>query len=441
MTPRRKLEPLRLDCPGATATKPQPSAAQGVRHHGFDPTTTSEGLRHATQTQGPNTTRNLVVGAVLLTTLGVAAGYALAPGEHPASAVATPSSSPVPSSPVVENDGSDAAHPILPTIDARFVDTRGGWGWGDRCWVSIKAGKWGWAKAECDEGMGMNPPTPQPRASLLYNEGLIARAAGNVEEARRDFVLSLLLREHPDVRAALNSLPPTPTTTMSPPPIEVVIYDPRNPGQHPNVKQLVGTDKLSASEQKRALDLVFGAGRYLTDPNSCPTNLGNTIAAERALGQFTPNALQIASGSFTTPDSKQELYLIANGECFASHADNYGTMTLAVLGGFLGSVVIARANIEGGARLDGIFDLDSDGRNEILITSSYSGMGEADESTKLVRFDADKLVEIRAFPKTYLDNCLGIAEPKTKEFSVIRAVTRGGVAPEFKLEKRIEPCK
>ena len=106
------------------------------------------------------------------------------------------------------NDGTDSKNPVLPASDEGFADTRGGWGWGDRCYVNIKAGKWGWAKAECDKGMAIaDPTTQQPRASLLYNEGLIAKASGDVAGARQDFTSSLALREHPAVRSALDSLP------------------------------------------------------------------------------------------------------------------------------------------------------------------------------------------------------------------------------------------
>jgi hypothetical protein len=115
---------------------------------------------------------------------------------------------PAPAPPATENDGTDATKPFLPPSDEGFVDTRGGQGWSDRCWVSIKSKHWGWAKAECDEAMKLNPASPQPRASLLYNEGLIAKSAGDIEEARRDFTASLALREHPAVRAALDGLPP-----------------------------------------------------------------------------------------------------------------------------------------------------------------------------------------------------------------------------------------
>jgi serine/threonine protein kinase len=104
-------------------------------------------------------------------------------------------------------DGSDVRQPSLPVEDTGFVDTRGGWGWGDKCWIHIRAQKWGWAKAECDSGMMVaDPSAPQPRASLLYNEGLIAKATGDIDGAQTYFTYSLELRENAEVRAALDSL-------------------------------------------------------------------------------------------------------------------------------------------------------------------------------------------------------------------------------------------
>jgi hypothetical protein len=105
-------------------------------------------------------------------------------------------------------EGTNPRYPVLPASDNGFVDRRDGWGWGDRCWTHLRAGKWGWAKAECDRGIALAPESPQPRASLLYNEGLIARVAGDPEQARRDFTESLALRANDEVRAALASLKP-----------------------------------------------------------------------------------------------------------------------------------------------------------------------------------------------------------------------------------------
>lgn len=90
--------------------------------------------------------------------------------------------------------------------DRGFVDARGGWGWGDRCWRHIKSGQLGWAKAECDKGMEMNPASPQPLASLLYNEGVIEQKLGSKESARNYYQRSLALRPNPEVQTALDSL-------------------------------------------------------------------------------------------------------------------------------------------------------------------------------------------------------------------------------------------
>jgi len=110
------------------------------------------------------------------------------------------------------NDGRDPGRPILPPSDLGFVDTRGGWEWGNRCFRNILANNWGWAKAECDEALKLRPLSPQPRASLLYNEGLIAAEAGQIDAARSYFTESLALREDAAVRNALESLPDAAST-------------------------------------------------------------------------------------------------------------------------------------------------------------------------------------------------------------------------------------
>jgi hypothetical protein len=107
----------------------------------------------------------------------------------------------------MKNSDADVVRPTLAPDDAGFVDTRHGWGWGDRCWNHLREGKYGWARAECDKGLAMAGGSPSPRPSLLYNIGLIEQATGNLDAARRYFQQSLTLREHPEVRAALNALP------------------------------------------------------------------------------------------------------------------------------------------------------------------------------------------------------------------------------------------
>ncbi len=52
----------------------------------------------------------------------------------------------------------------------------------------------------------MNPPSPQPRASLLYNLGIIEQKLGHTDAARTLYKQSLAIRANTQVQAALDSL-------------------------------------------------------------------------------------------------------------------------------------------------------------------------------------------------------------------------------------------
>ncbi len=114
-----------------------------------------------------------------------------------------------PASPTVASV-PEAAPVELGPEDVGFVDTRGGAGWGDCCFGHLKSGDLGWAKAECDQAMKLNPVSPQPRASILYNEGLVEQKLGHADSARRFFRQSLALRPNGAVQAALDSLDAVP---------------------------------------------------------------------------------------------------------------------------------------------------------------------------------------------------------------------------------------
>jgi hypothetical protein len=96
------------------------------------------------------------------------------------------------------NDGTDSTAPILSPDDANFVDARKGFGWGDRCFTEIKQGKWGWAHAACDRALALPDVDSKARPLLLYNEGLIAKHAGDNVAARNYFAQSLALRAPAD---------------------------------------------------------------------------------------------------------------------------------------------------------------------------------------------------------------------------------------------------
>jgi tetratricopeptide (TPR) repeat protein len=104
------------------------------------------------------------------------------------------------------SQGTSAAVARLAPEDEGFVDTRGGWGWGDRCFLHIKAGRLEAAKACCDRGLGMNP-APAVKGALLYNLGLIAQKSGDTTGASKYYADSLAARPgNATVQAALKSV-------------------------------------------------------------------------------------------------------------------------------------------------------------------------------------------------------------------------------------------
>lgn len=119
------------------------------------------------------------------------------PSPLPAASVIIPAL-PVASAAAPANDGADPKAPILSPDDANFVDARKGAGWGDRCFTEIKQGKWGWAHAACDRALALPDVDPKARPLLLYNEGLIAKHAGDTTAARNYFTQSLALRSPTD---------------------------------------------------------------------------------------------------------------------------------------------------------------------------------------------------------------------------------------------------
>jgi hypothetical protein len=118
------------------------------------------------------------------------------PTTSPAASPAASLTASVPAAPA--NDGTDPKSPVLAPEDTGFVDGRKGAGWGDRCFDEIKRGKWGWAHAACDRGLALADVDPKTRPSLLYNEGLIAKQAGDAAAARGYFTQSLALRAATD---------------------------------------------------------------------------------------------------------------------------------------------------------------------------------------------------------------------------------------------------
>jgi hypothetical protein len=87
---------------------------------------------------------------------------------------------------------------MLSPDDATFTDSRSGWGWSDRCYKELQAGKLGWAGAACDHGLTLHDLDTRAVAALQYNKGLVAEQAGEKEAAQAAFLSSLAARSTDD---------------------------------------------------------------------------------------------------------------------------------------------------------------------------------------------------------------------------------------------------
>jgi hypothetical protein len=164
---------------------------------------------------------------------------------------------------------------------------------------------------------------------------------------------------------------------------------------------------------------------------------GQNLEDARRAGDFVPGVAEAATGAFTVPRAPQVLYLILNGECGATHADGFGSVTLAVVDH---GAIVARTILGGGSSIDGVFDLDGDGRNEFVVTSGFTNQGSTTESASIMRFDGARLVTIASFGEVSESSCGSPFGAKTESISFVRALVRQGMPPEFKVEKTSRPC-
>lgn len=213
----------------------------------------------------------------------------------------------------------------------------------------------------------------------------------------------------------------------------VVIYD---PGDHHRDTAII--DEIGKAEDARVLGKVFS--KYLTDQANCSYGAGfGDLEGARSRGAIVPRVMSKARGSFTAPRTAQTLYLVFVGECGAIHADNWGSDMLVVM---QGDIVISRVIIGGGSSLRGVFDLDGDGRQEILLDGGFSNQGATYVSASLARIDGATLTTIKDFGSVYEDNCGFVPPPGkgTERFLVIRAIVNPGAPAEFERETKSLLC-
>ena len=197
--------------------------------------------------------------------------------------------------------------------------------------------------------------------------------------------------------------------------------------------------KISPATERDVLRKVFR--RYHTDPQRCG-DIGDAgedfLAAARKAGQIVPDIAEAISGSFTAAGQTETAYLIYVNECNASHADNYGSKRVAI---FSGSQLIADVDVDFKGDIASKTDLNMDGIDELLMTSSYMGQGELTEMAALLSFQDGRMRVIQDFGTVVTDTCATLRPGSTTKAAVL-SITNAklGQMPEIRADNYVAGC-
>lgn len=198
--------------------------------------------------------------------------------------------------------------------------------------------------------------------------------------------------------------------------------------------------KIAPATQRMVLSKVFR--KYLTDPNRCnfQGDLGEDyLAAARKAGQIVPSISDVEMGSFTAPGQSQTLYIIDVSECNASHADNFGTKRVAI---FAGQQLMADVDADFARGVIKKTDLNSDGVDELLMTTGDMAQGTLIEMATLVSFQNGRRQVIQDFGAVVEDSCASGFPDSTSQASVIYiSNVVPGTMPKITQENYSSPCR
>lgn len=177
--------------------------------------------------------------------------------------------------------------------------------------------------------------------------------------------------------------------------------------------------RIPAATQRNVLSKMFR--RYLTDSARCnaefDTSKGTDPLAEaRKSGQITPSIIDMTTGSFTAAGQTQTLYVISVSECNASHADNFGTKRVAI---FSGQQMVADVDADFASNIVRKTDLNSDGIDELLMTTGDMSQGTVTEMATLVNFQGGRRRVIQDFGAVVEDSCAAEMAGSTSDASVL----------------------
>ena len=198
----------------------------------------------------------------------------------------------------------------------------------------------------------------------------------------------------------------------APPPQRQVLLDFRKERNSP-------PPKVSAATERSVLSKMFR--RYLTDQSRCNQNFnaGNNsdyLAAARKAGEIVPAIFDVATGSFTATGQQQTAYLVSVSECNASHADAFGTKRVAI---FSGQRLVADIDVNFKNNIEIKTDLNGDGIDELLLSSSDTHQGVVEEMATLVSFQNGRLQEIEDFGLVSEDSCASLMAGSASKASVL----------------------
>ena len=203
----------------------------------------------------------------------------------------------------------------------------------------------------------------------------------------------------------------------------------------------VKTPQITADTQRLVLSKVFP--KYLTDENKCSQDFAgggeDYLAAARKAGQIVPSVSEWITGSFTAPGQVQTAYVIYTGECGATHADNFGSKRVAI---FSRKQLVADVDADFMSAFARKTDLNSDGVDELLMTTGDMAQGTLIEIAALVEFTNARMRVVEEFGTVVEDSCASGSPGSSSKASVLSMSDFApGKMPNLRIDNYVASCR
>ena len=199
--------------------------------------------------------------------------------------------------------------------------------------------------------------------------------------------------------------------------------------------------KISPVTERIVLAKMFR--RYLLEERQCRQqfdagNNSDYLAAARKAGEIVPAITTMATGSFTAAGQQETLYVVSVSECNASHADAFGTKRVAI---FSGQRLVADVDANFKSNIAIKTDLNSDGIDELLMSSVDQHQGTIEEMATLVTFQNGRLNVVQDFSIVVEDSCASLMPSSASKASVLyMTVNAPGTMPKLSVETYQAGC-